>query len=169
MILKPSWLQVRHSSTFKRCKPCIFIWDGCWKGLPREDWSDVLWNNIITSWHWDVKRSVAYLQFMGFWLILFKRQTPSSAWGKLLSKLPTLAMLIGPVEGVQQVKRNFLRMRKASLSHVQFIGLVESITAMTHSPKIATWLLLFSLIQCWVVGPILKLQTSHALLVLLAE
>lgn len=75
-------------------------------------------------------------------------------------------MLIGPIEGVQQGKGNFLTMRKTSLSHVQFIGLVESITAMTHPLKIATWLSLFSLTQCRVVGPILKFQSSHALLVL---
>lgn len=77
-----------------------------------------------------------------------------------LSNLPILAKLSGPTEGVPQVEGNFLTMRKASLNHVKFIGLVESITAMTHPPKNATWLLLFAVTQSQVVGPILKIQSS---------
>lgn len=74
-----------------------------------------------------------------------------------------LRCLLGLLRGWSK-KGNILTIRKSSLSHVQFIGLLDSSGAMTHSPKIA-WICLLSLTQCWVVGPILKFQSSPVLVV----
>lgn len=127
----------------------------CWKDLPREDWVDVLWNSIVTSWHLVVKCSTTTLPFTEFdWFCL-------KDWeGKLLPTFPPLWCLLGLLRGWSK-KGN---MRKSSLSLVQFIGLVDSSAAMTHSPKIA-WICLLSLTQCWGVGSILKFQSSLVLLV----
>lgn len=87
MILKPSWLQVRHKQFYLRMLQALyfFIWDGCQKGLLGEEWGNDLWNNIVTSWHWNTNHSISYLQFMVFWLIQSERWYTSSSSQTLLS------------------------------------------------------------------------------------
>lgn len=96
MIFKPRWLWVRHSQfCLQRLQAMGFFVSE--RSPKREDWVDVLWNNIITSWHLGVKCSTTYLPFTKFdWFCL------KGCEGKLLSNLPTLVMLVGTVEGVKQ-------------------------------------------------------------------